>query len=203
MQTRSACCPLCGMAKPLCVLAKCLQRLCNLVQHVQICDNYAIATAKSGDTLAAARAFVRTVELSQGGHVNLAILAEIVAAVEEAHGCSRGGAACAHDARYGAILGAGAHEAEAPACTNGADEDAGDAVSQEVVDGGEDAARVLEALAAVTVGTSADTNKSGAEDADGADAADAAAAEGLLRRRAMLVRHSVRCACIDVVASVA
>ena len=130
------------------------------MRDVQICDNYAIAAAKTRDTLAAARAFVRTVELSKGGHVNLAVLAELVGAVEQAHGCSRGGAAGAHDGRKGATAGDDAHDASVSAGLNGTDEDAGDTDSQGVVGGGEDAARVLEALAAVTVGTSADVNNS-------------------------------------------
>lgn len=55
----------------------------------QICDNFALAAAKSGEPHAAARATLKTIELSQGQRVHSEVLELLVDEVEALYGLPR------------------------------------------------------------------------------------------------------------------
>ena len=166
---------------------------------MQVCDNYAIAASKCGEYTTAAGAFVKTVQQSGGRRVNVEVLEELLAEVHRVRGAPADGAPAAASAEASAAAGdCGGVGAQVRG--HGADEEDEDDAHEDDAALGAEAARILDALAAVKIGVEGPPAGRKQVEAD---------EDALARRRGMLVRPGTeaapfdrrgddRCACVCI-----
>lgn len=152
---------------------------------MQICDNFSLAAVKCGEYAAAARAFVKAVQQSGGKCVHVEVLEELLAEVRGLRAPPGDAAAAAATETAPADAASGREEKE--------QDDEGDGLEGDDAAVGEEAARILDAFAGLSLGVDA---QGGGGAGCRAEEDAALVAEGRERRRAMLVRWSPSRGCL-------